>query len=92
MKESKYIELLRYYLFEKLDESSKEYDNSQAEFIIEIISTVFSALVSSLFADAFVSQNSGSAKRYISLTLILSVTYFGLRKLSELILKRIIAC
>lgn len=87
MKESKYIELLRHYLFEKIDESNEEFKNSQTEFVTEVVSTIFSALVSAIAAEALVQTSSKSPFSYLSLTVVLSATYFGLRKLIEWIIR-----
>ena len=83
MKESKYIELLRHYLFEKIDESSEEYSAAQTGYVIEIISTIFSALISAVVAEAIVPTTTQANSRLLPISIVLAATYFGLRKICE---------
>lgn len=89
MKDSKYIELLRHYLTEKIDDSVEEISNSQDEMIVEIISTVFSALISGLLAEIYSNNATKTLGSYISLVILLSTAYFVFRELFSWILKQI---
>ena len=79
MKDSKYLELLRHYIFEKIDDSVEELGESRSDRIIEIVSTVFSAIVSALFAEFFESNNAGKNGSIIVLVIIMSLLFFACR-------------
>lgn len=87
MKDSKYIELLRHYVTEKIDESVEEISNAQTDRMLELFSTAFSAIVSAVLADIYAKHPANVPGSFFVLVIVLFGAYYITRYIVLWILK-----